>query len=153
MKIHLLTCIGFFFIVSATAQPETVHFDYDAAGNRIMKYVFRSMNADETDSIVQLHEQLAPMLPEPEKETIHQEADGFVMFPNPADDYITLNYSTPEPGEEWTYRVFNMQGVEVISGKTNSFPVSLEFGNQSPGTYYLSITSGNRSKQFSIIKM
>ncbi len=153
MKLTFLIPLFAIFTVSAIAQPETVHFDYDAAGNRILKFVFRSMSVGEADSVVQLHEQLAPMLPELEKETIHQKADGFMMFPNPADDYITLNYSTPDPGEEWNYRVFNMQGVEVISGKTNSFPVFLEFGNQAPGTYFLSISAGNKSKHFSIIKM
>lgn len=152
-SILILIC-GFLISIAAYSQPETIHFGYDAAGNRITKFVFRSMNVDETDSIVQLQPQLAPLLPEEEQNDVEEaDASDFILYPNPTREYVIIdNPVLANPGN-WNYQMYNTGGVLMLEGSSTSFPLQIDFSNIARGNYYLRLSSETISQTFSIIKM
>lgn len=150
----VLFLFGFLLSVGACCQPETIHFEYDAAGNRFAKYVFRNMNFEETDSIVQLQPQLTPLLPEVEQnDVLEVEAGDFILYPNPTREFVIIDNPTLTKTGNWNYQMYNTGGVLMLEGSSNSFPLQIDFSNIARGNYYLRLSSETISQTFSIIKM
>lgn len=152
-SILILIC-GFLISIAAYSQPETIHFGYDAAGNRITKFVYRSMSVDETDSIVQLQPQLAPLLPEEEQQAaLESEAGDFTLYPNPTREFVIIDNPALANTDNWNYQMYNTGGVLMLEGSSTSFPLQIDFSNIARGNYYLRLSSKTIYQTFSIIKM
>lgn len=147
--------LGILLAFSAQAQPETVHFEYDAAGNRKARFVFRSMNADETDSLSQVVDNFRDWWEEPteEKATQEEPSDSFKLYPNPTRDHVIIDNASLNVEGDWTYEIYNPEGLLMKNGKTRRFPVEIDFRSFAPGNYYLRITNEKRATNFSIIKL
>lgn len=69
----------------------------------------------------------------------------FRLFPNPANDYLNIERSQIDGILHW--KIYNLQGMEVLSGRSNSSLTQIELKDLSAGTYMLSIVN-QRSKVY-----
>ncbi len=149
----VLFLFGFLLSIGAYCQPETIHFGYDAAGNRTAKFVFRNLSVEETHSIVQVQPQLAPILAEEPLEPSTSEASDFILYPNPTREYVIIDNPALANSGNWNYQMYNTGGVLMLKGSSTSFPLQIDFSNIARGNYYLRLSSETISQTFSIIKM
>ena len=63
----------------------------------------------------------------------------FILYPNPAADYIMVDADNFSNQEEWKIRVFNANGQLESVGKTRDFPHQLNTQNLAAGFYFLEL--------------
>jgi PKD repeat protein len=82
------------------------------------------------------------------------EPDGiarFICFPNPFSDILRL-HTTDEFMPENQYRIFSVQGSEVMKGSFRNGSTSIDASGLSPGIYMLELTGGGHRACKRIIK-
>jgi len=65
----------------------------------------------------------------------------FEVFPNPANNFITVNCSSNENSE---IQIFNILGIKVFDTTTTDFPEEINISDFSSGIYYLKIIQNNK---------
>ena len=71
-------------------------------------------------------------------------ADAFLVYPNPASDFININYTGTGEGD-FTINLYNIGGMLLFSdGYSGKASVSLGSLNVDAGMYFLQIESGNK---------
>lgn len=73
---------------------------------------------------------------------IHPEQIGFVLYPNPAGDKVTVTLSGNVQGK---YRMYNVLGAQVGSGVLKSGETIIDLSDLEHGLYLVNITVGDRS--------
>ncbi len=127
---------------------ETINFDYDAAGNRILRYAstgvdFKSQK-NNAEKYGAKHETANLIADSSNPET------DFLIFPNPATDLISIS----QQGEELkgNYELYNSVGQMVLS-KSAASRTEMEINDFPPGIYLLMLKSGSYTKQWKITKI
>lgn len=64
------------------------------------------------------------------------------IYPNPAESYFVISQDNAENLE---YRLFSIEGKEILNGQTKGMKTKVEFDQLSSGTYILHFTSGSNS--------
>jgi hypothetical protein len=76
----------------------------------------------------------------------------FVIYPNPATDFVKLNIMNYEV-QNLRYRLYDINGSLIIDDKVEGNETSISMQNFSPATYILKVVQGNKEiKSFKIIK-
>lgn len=65
------------------------------------------------------------------------------IYPNPADDRITIERSSSEPGMMPTLVIFGSDGREMIRQPANSSHTDLDISHFSPGLYFINLIGDN----------
>lgn len=68
-------------------------------------------------------------------------ANGYTLYPNPADDYFIIQLNEQYLNAEW--KIFNDLGQEVKSGILTSINESIQSDDLTTGVYHIMIQSGN----------
>nr|MCR5038309.1 T9SS type A sorting domain-containing protein [Bacteroidales bacterium] len=85
-----------------------------------------------------------------EFEGVGENATGFLAYPNPTSDALTLSV---DDAQVFGYVVYNLAGQIVMRGQSSSSKVTLSLGNCPKGLYYVSILSdGSRMIQKVIVE-
>ncbi len=75
-----------------------------------------------------------------------------LIYPNPASDIIILKTGDYE-GSNLSYRLYDLNGILLLTGKTDDDLTTIGVGQLKPAVYLLSIMEGNMTvKTFRIIK-
>ncbi|MEA3443910.1 MAG: T9SS type A sorting domain-containing protein [Bacteroidota bacterium] len=62
------------------------------------------------------------------------------------------------PAEGWkkiekaTYKVFDLQGREILAGQASSSPIKVNLSGQVAGTYFLRVSINGQAKSWKIVK-
>jgi hypothetical protein len=150
MKQLIILAILALLLPSAAAAQTTVMFDYDAAGNRIKRWIsvkeLKSSDSLFTDPA--LYQVLAG-LPADEPSIAGYRATQ--VYPNPVERILTV-----APGSEATavcrYRLLDTQGRLLEDETTDSYPFRINMQQLQAGTYYLHLQSGELNQLFKLIK-
>lgn len=147
----LFFCFGISFLSNVQAQPQTYHFGYDEAGNRIIRYIVKKANSSDVSEHIEdlIREELLEVPPTIEPESA---SSVFNIFPNPVNNQLTVTLETSE-NTAFRYRLINAEGKVILEGQVIDFPLSLNMESQKPGTYYLILYGEKELQSFSIIKM
>jgi hypothetical protein len=127
---------------------ETIYFDYDAAGNRVLRYTSTGVDFKSQKFGTGKYDV------EPEKAKLTLDFDAgetdFLVFPNPATDLITIS----QMGEELKgdFGLYNSVG-QLLLSKSAVVNTELEITNLLSGIYLLTFKSGNYTKQWTISKI
>ena len=79
------------------------------------------------------------------------EDNGIRLYPNPVDDLLTLEVQNPTPGT--TYRIFDVNGALVETGRAPSAQTIIPMGSFRQGVYILTISrDGQQVQSFRIVK-
>jgi hypothetical protein len=82
---------------------------------------------------------------------INLEDHGIRLFPNPVRDLLTLEIQKPEQG--MNYRLFDLTGKLLKTGRVNSTETQIQMDSFREGTYVLSVdVSGRPVQSFKIVK-
>lgn len=139
---YILTLVVIFFLPTVLFAQQTVDFEYDAAGNRVLRQVStKKVTKTEIDTLFKsgaITEKIT--------------GDNLVkVYPNPTYGIINIEF----PGmidKSATYFLTDQHGRQVMIGKFNNFSNTIDITTQGRGVYYLLIKAPNIYQVYKIIK-
>lgn len=128
-------------LIGLQAQTQTVSFQYDAAGNRVLRIIANKIT--KADTLFNTDSLFAELPEAP--------INGLRVYPNPARESVNIEFSTlPEAKVEFTLSDINGRLLE--QGKITEALTPLNLQNIGKGTYLLLIKAGSENEKFKIIK-
>lgn len=116
------------------SHDSTVHFDYDANGNRIS----RSLTIER---IVDGEQPIAPLL----------NGIAYEIYPNPTEGQIMLQLSNELTGN-WQAHLFSSSGILLETKEMDSRMTGFDLSSKPSGTYLLKLTDGEEQQVWKIVK-
>lgn len=132
------------FTIAAFSQSSTVHFSYDASGNRSSRWIeLTELKQGETDTAI--------ILPKDFEVLQSEKLTEVKVFPNPVNQelYIQSNFM-PESGLMATLSDGN--GKIVLQVRLVQSSETLQLGNLSPGLYFLKLECQNERRVWKVVK-
>lgn len=131
-----------YFLIGVKAQTPVVAFDYDDAGNRILRQI--KIEILEKSDPLNTSDSLFARLP-------YQPIEGVRVYPNPASEAVNIEFTTlPEANAAFVLR--DMHGRLLEQGNIQHTLTPLDIKYLGKGTYLLLITAGDKNEKFKIIK-
>lgn len=128
------------FPLSAQAQ-NTIAFAYDAAGNRIQRYI--EIPAER--SVSQPEENIPPVTDTALGNTI-------TIYPNPTKGLLKVDIENFKEEQQGSIVIYDMKGQAIVSHKKVFAANELDITNTSAGNYILRITLDKKTTEWKIIK-
>jgi len=71
---------------------------------------------------------------------------GISLYPNPSNDYITLNIAgnDPMPFDRMSYQLFDINGKLIKGEKITNRQSIIKIGNLEPANYFVKVIQGNK---------
>jgi hypothetical protein len=127
--------ISLIFFVVLSGYSQSVHFRYDANGNRTSRYIEGTPEKDnlKTDSLDSIQYVQAVI-------TGVQQKQQFTVYPNPSPGEFTLKFDNNLEDQILLLRIYNVSGVLLLAQKEMNNKVNcLDLGKYGSGIYFLSI--------------
>ncbi len=135
------------FVGYTSHSQQTVHFDYDLAGNRVLRYI-SSKELKAGDSLF-----LSPELPDiPMDELVAEGEAAFTVYPNPTPDGITIENTGMAISGSLSYMLYDSQGKVQLQGKSPTAKTALDMRQLQSGTYLLRLGYEGKMQVFRVIK-
>jgi len=129
-------------LIGVQAQTEIVKFDYDDAGNRILRMI-KVDKITKADTLFNADSLFADLPDTP--------INGLRVYPNPAREIVNIEFITlPKTKVEFT--LSDMNGRLLEQGMITEALTPLNLQNIAKGTYLLLIKAGAENEKFKIIK-
>ncbi|HAH59082.1 MAG TPA: hypothetical protein DCL86_13125 [Bacteroidales bacterium] len=139
---YILPLLILVFLSSALCAQQIVNFEYDLAGNRVLRYLDTKKSTEaEVDSLFKAG-------------TITDKITGdnlIRVYPNPTYGIINVEFMEIIEGQT-VYFITDQNGRQVMTGKTNSLSNTIDITHQSRGVYYLVIKAPEIYQVYKIIK-
>jgi len=127
----------------AFSQSQSIKFNYDASGNRILRFIItKSTEASISDSAV----------PSTDYQNQHLANLQIVIYPNPTTDIIHIKLNSLDKDITVDAHIFSEKGEKLTSFTINGCERNYDFSNYSTGIYYLKIRIDDRVENWKIIK-
>ena len=153
MKTAVSLLIFTLFVFAAHAQ--SIQFEYDAAGNCVVKYktvVMPSQAArhvpDEADG--ETPETGQAEIPASLKDVIGE--TEIVISPNPTKGILQIDFRNRATELSVNYRLTQMNGKHVTGGTATGNPLNLDLSACPAGIYLLRLTVEDKTETYKIIK-
>ncbi len=134
----------------AILAQTTVKFEYDAAGNRIKRWL-EVKELKSSDSLIADPTLYSLMADISDEATLGENSRETQVFPNPVERILTV-----APGSEAVaicrYRLLDTQGRLLEDETTESYPFRINLQHRQAGTYYLHLQSSELNQLFKLIK-
>jgi len=75
-----------------------------------------------------------------------------LIAPNPTKGFLQIYFENKPPELPVNYRISEMNGKFITSGKSTDNPLLLDFGSFAPGAYLLRLTIENKTETYKIIR-
>jgi hypothetical protein len=150
----LYLCIPLFCLAQNPAPRE---YEYDDAGNRVVRKVFELLLAPPAPQDTTITEILEPQI----VDHIPPTADFFVekigkteikIYPNPTTEKITLEISNMETLQTGIFKLYNLSGQLLQEQSVHSVTTTVSLANLSKGTYILKVQINEKIEDWKIIK-
>jgi len=144
ISFFLWLCIPLFCI----AQTLPRHYEYDAAGNRIVRKLITVQPAP-------------PAPPEDSVRHVSATTEYFIekiaqvemkIYPNPATEKITLSISNMDKLQTGTLQLYSLNGQLLQTRPLNEAEVDISLVGLSKGTYILKVQINDTTENWKIIK-
>lgn len=149
MKKITLVFLLLFVTLSCLAQgnlPRT--YDYDNAGNRILRTTVRLRQEAAVDSDTNFAD-MSNSKQEPYYEEIVGE-NYVKVYPNPTKGQVTLQFN--KPVKTGRYRLSNMSGKLVLDGAITTSFFTLDLSRYKDGVYLITLSLDGKTDTWKIIK-
>lgn len=148
MRRTLLSVLSILVTVACVAQGNLIRtYDYDAAGNRILRATIELRKAMMNPEIAET------VTTETDKSLYYEESIGEVgvkVFPNPTQGLVTLQFSHPV-GNGY-YKLYSMAGQVVSEGIIEYATSTIDLSACRTGAYMLTLTVNGMQDKWKIIK-
>ncbi|PKP49047.1 MAG: hypothetical protein CVT92_15565 [Bacteroidetes bacterium HGW-Bacteroidetes-1] len=135
------------FVGYSSHSQQTVHFDYDLAGNRVLRYI-SSKELKAGDSLF-----LSPTMPDiPMDELVAEGEAAFIVYPNPTTDGITIENTGIAITGKLSYQLYDSQGKVHLQGDSPKAKTALDLQQLQAGTYLLRLGYDGKMQVFRVIK-
>lgn len=154
IKILLVTSVLFAFYSNAYSQsPLPRTYEYDAAGNRVLRKVLELKNLETDTSNNMLADHISYSQENtPKREVVFEEQIGDVsirVFPNPTQGELTLQCNASVSG---SYEILSQSGQLLQNERIVSNISHIDFSPFPSGVYLLRLNMKNQSETWKIIK-
>ncbi|MCQ2199086.1 MAG: T9SS type A sorting domain-containing protein [Paludibacteraceae bacterium] len=139
MRISLFLCIS----ICATLSAQTIHFIYDNAGNRTVRYI--DMSYDQDGVVNEEDESGREIKDSLESNQIH-------IYPNPTDGHLSIRIDSLKKDQSAFALLIDTDGKNIVYQYANKNDISIDFSDRDPGIYILRIEIGNLNTEWKIIK-
>ena len=85
-------------------------------------------------------------------ESLENNKDLFIFYPNPAQDYITINFNFKLVGGEKQIEIIDVNGRLINTYKTFNEVLPIDVSNLSEGIYFIKVISLNNINSYKFIK-
>ncbi len=82
-----------------------------------------------------------------------QQTHTITIYPNPADNYLYIQWSNDQNNQDYGYHIYNQFGQLVASGLVTEAMTGINLSNLPKGVYYLNGGNKNLSASFRFIKL
>ena len=139
---YILPLLVLFFLPATSTAQQTVKFEYDLAGNRVLRYLDTKKSTEaEVDSLFK-------------NEINHPKITGdhlVKVYPNPTHGLINVEFMGISEGSS-TYSLVDQNGRQIMNGETKSLSNTIDITHQGRGVYYLVIKAPEIYQVYKIIK-
>ena len=147
-----LSLLLFALFISAQAQTQSIQFEYDAAGNCVVKYKTVTLPSKASRHINDENQDEN----QPDNNLILTD-DVFgeiitVISPNPTKGILNIEFKNKAAELPVSYTLTQMNGKRITSGKTTDNPLDLDLSKFSTGIYLLRLTIEDKTETYKIIK-
>jgi len=149
-QLIILTGLVLILPFAILAQTTTVKFEYDAAGNRIKRWL-EVKELKSSDSLIADPALYSLMADISDEATLGENSRETQVFPNPVERILTV---APGSGAAnvCRYLLMDTQGRLLEDETVSTFPFNLNLQHRQAGTYYLHLQSGELNQLFKLIK-
>lgn len=148
MRRTLLSVLSILVTVACVAQGNLIRtYDYDAAGNRILRATIELRKAMMNPEIAET------VTTETDKTFYYEEFIGQTsvkVFPNPTHGLITLQFS--HSVESGYYKLCSLTGQLVSEGIIESITSTIDLSSYQTGVYMLTLSVNGKEDTWKIIK-
>ena len=147
-KLHIPLCLLLLLSASALAQNTTVHFGYDANGNRTSRNLeIRRMQSDDFLAV----EANMDSVPTLDGQQDYMGDYLISVYPNPSQGRFTIRQSGAVP-VPIVASLYTANGIlierRILSGLSEEF----DLGESSAGVYFLQLSSGQEKQTWKVVK-
>ncbi len=153
MKKIILIIATLSFAGLLTAQ--TVHFEYDAAGNRIHREIIYQENIPDSTNTTTDTTQLKSSELTADGTNEYTASVGkqkIKIYPNPNSGYFTIKIDGWDSQSKAGMIMTSLSGKSIIEKKITDEITKVQFRNQPDGTYLLTITLNGHRETWKVIK-
>lgn len=139
---YILSLLVLLFLSSTLTAQQTVKFEYDNAGNRVLRHLSTKKSTEaEVDSLFKDTNNHLKII-----------GDHLVkVYPNPTLGIINVEFLGTSEGSS-TYSLVDQNGREILNGETINLSNSIDITQQGRGVYYLVIKAPEIYQVYKIIK-
>ncbi len=143
MKKLYLTFLIFISLL-AGLKAQSIGYGYDAAGNRISRYIITTKDAVENDTAPQNN---------PQEFKLDSQTKTLI-YPNPTAGLLNFKITSPGNEENLNIRVkvYTVSGNLIVDEVFHSGRFNVDITHQPNGTYLLDLQVNNKKQAFTIIK-
>lgn len=74
-----------------------------------------------------------------------EDENALLLYPDPADDHIDISSTLFNANEEWEFKLYDLPGAEVFSGKVRKENNTIDVSTLPKGLYFISLRSAKAS--------
>ena len=164
MNTKLFTTILLVFAFATFSIAQTIQFEYDAAGNCILKYktvvLLRSADIEEETEIPEEEEEGKGENDkwDSSRQDDYSLTDDFfegiqtIIFPNPTKGILQIQFLHKAAELPVNYALTQMNGRRITEGATANHLMTLDLSGYASGIYFLRLTIHGKSETYKIIK-
>ncbi|MDR1729411.1 MAG: T9SS type A sorting domain-containing protein [Prevotellaceae bacterium] len=137
----------------STLPAQTVRFLYDAAGNRVERYIDMTAPGLRSATIAAEEETEETSENTPLKELQDLSlANPIHIYPNPTDGLLKVQIDNLQENQKASVILMNMQGQTVLSRSAVRDIVELDMSTSAQGIYIMRISIDEKNTEWKIIK-
>ncbi len=156
MDIKLLLFITVLFITGLRAQERKLSFNYDPAGNQVLKDMLCINCPEEVEEEEEeIPEQEPEVIAEDDSEIEEEKTSKVIAYPNPVIDELHIDWIENPDKQPVTIELYSLDNKLQQSYKISYTRgvLNLKFHGYTPGVYFLVVTYNNGEQQsFNILK-
>ena len=152
-KLYTLWVMLWFYAAIASAQTTTIVYEYDGAGNRVLRKVDRitmsPLSAGNASDTTGLHKQT-----ELDNLNYTEDINGvtFNLFPNPTEGRFTVEMKNGHSEDQISIYLYSVTG-ELIYSTTRVEPCTIvDISHKENGTYLLTLVVNRNKRTCKVVK-
>lgn len=143
LKTLIIVCVS--MLIPSELKAQTIHYSYDAAGNRIKREIVLAPE----DSLTRQSEVKKAMTA---NYSDMLSGRNLRIYPNPTEGILKVDFSGCTDAEQCHVKLFNMSGQQLFFTDSPSSIETINLISQPKGIYLLSIIINGEESTWRIIK-
>jgi hypothetical protein len=138
-------------------QGQTIHYNYDNSGNRLIRYIIlqKSFNILSQNSLKESTENTTENTTENIKQDDFEDKLGEMtvkIYPNPTQGVLLVEVSGLVTDETVNYQLFSQTGILLDANNQVNYPFSIDLSKYPKGLYILKLMTKEKKSVWKILK-